>query len=141
MAARVGFYLSPFGVPEADEAVGGLMARHALHGEWLSVFYWGQAYGGPLETWLAAPLLALTGPSWLALRLVPMVLTVAATAVVWRVALRIANPLAAAAAAGDHALLSIGADLEDDPLSHFLCVGAASRLPSSCSRFSGNGSA
>ena len=100
VAARVGFYLSPFGVPEADEAVGGLMARHALHGEWLSVFYWGQAYGGPLETWLAAPLLALTGPSWLALRLVPMVLTVAATAVVWRVALRIANPLAAAAAAG-----------------------------------------
>lgn len=99
VAARVGFYLSPFGVPDADEAVGGLMARHALQGEWLSVFYWGQAYGGPLETWLAAPLLALTGPSWLALRLVPIVLTLAATAVVWRVALRIANPLAAATAA------------------------------------------
>ena len=100
LAARVGFYLSPFGVPEADEAVGGLMAKHALRGEWLSVFYWGQAYGGPLETWLAAPVLALTGPSWLALRLVPIVLTLAATAVVWRVALRIANPLAAAAALG-----------------------------------------
>ena len=54
VVGRVAFYTSPFGVPDSDEAIGGLMAKDALGGHF-TTFFWGQAYGGPLETWLAAP--------------------------------------------------------------------------------------
>ena len=77
VAGRISFYLSPFGVPDGDEAVGGLMAEDVLHGH-LTTFMWGQAYGGPLETWLAAPVLAVFGPTWLGLRLVPIALSAVA---------------------------------------------------------------
>jgi hypothetical protein len=87
IAGRVYFYTSPFGVFDGDEAVGGLMARDALHGH-LTTFMWGQAYGGPLETWLAAPVVGLVGPGWLGLRIVPIALTVVASVLVWRVGLR-----------------------------------------------------
>ena len=80
--------MSPFGVPDADEAVGGLMALHLLHGTSISAFYWGQAYGGPLETWLAAPFVWLLGTNYVALRIVPTVLSALAAFVVWRVGLR-----------------------------------------------------
>ena len=42
VAARASYYLSPFGVPDSDEAVGGLMAQDALRGR-LTAFMWGQA--------------------------------------------------------------------------------------------------
>ncbi len=87
VAGRVSFYTSPFGVPDSDEAVGGLMAEDALRGK-LTAFMWGQAYGGPLETWLAAPVVGLFGPSWLGLRMIPIVLTAVASILVWRVGLR-----------------------------------------------------
>ena len=90
--------MSPFGAPEADEAVGGLMAKHVLHGEFVSMFLWGQAYGGPLETWLAAPIIAIIGPSYLGLRIVPIALSAAAAVVVWRVGLRLMEPHVAAVA-------------------------------------------
>jgi Dolichyl-phosphate-mannose-protein mannosyltransferase len=88
IVGRVAYYLSPFGVPDADEAVGGLMAKHELHGQFISAFYWGQAYGGTLETWLAAPLVGIFGPSYLALRWVPIVLSGVAAVLVWRIGLR-----------------------------------------------------
>ena len=52
VVARVLVWKSIYGIPDSDEAAGGLMAKHVLAGDF-SVFYWGQAYGGPLETWLA----------------------------------------------------------------------------------------
>jgi hypothetical protein len=88
IVGRASYYLSAFGVPDADEAVGGLMARHELHGQFVGAFYWGQAYGGTLETWLAAPLVGIFGPSYLALRSVPIVLSAVAAVLVWRVGLR-----------------------------------------------------
>jgi len=100
VVGRIAFYRSPFGVPDADEAVGGLMARHELHGQFVGAFYWGQAYGGTLETWLAAPLLAIFGPSYVALRIVPIVLSAAAALVVWRIGLRTMSRPAAVTAAG-----------------------------------------
>ncbi len=45
---------------DADMAVGGLMARHVLRGEW-PVFFWGQPYCGALEAYLVAPVFALLG--------------------------------------------------------------------------------
>jgi hypothetical protein len=88
IVGRIAYYVSPFGVPDADEAVGGLMAKHELHGQFISAFYWGQAYGGTLETWLAAPLVGIFGPSYLALRSVPIVLSAVAPVLVWRIGLR-----------------------------------------------------
>ena len=98
VAGRVYFYTSPLGVPDADEAIGGLMARDALHGH-LTAFMWGQAYGGPLETWLAAPVVGVFGPTWLGLRMIPILLSAAASLVVWRVGLRTMTANAAVTAA------------------------------------------
>jgi 4-amino-4-deoxy-L-arabinose transferase-like glycosyltransferase len=87
IAGRVVIWLSPWGVPEADEAAGGLMARHLFSGDF-SLFYWGQGYGGPLEAVLAAPVVAIFGDSWIGLRLVPIVLCGLTAVVVWRIGLR-----------------------------------------------------
>src|SRR5947207_15338392 len=96
---RVWMYRSVAGTPNADEAVVGLMTRHAVHGE-LTTFYWGQAYGGSQEVLLTVPVFLIAGSSWLALRLVPIVLTAVAAFLIWRVGRRtIGEPAAMVAAA------------------------------------------
>jgi 4-amino-4-deoxy-L-arabinose transferase-like glycosyltransferase len=98
LALRVWVYRA-LAVPDSDEAVTGLMARHILHGEF-PVFFWGQGYGGSQEAFLTAPLFLVAGSSWLTLRLVPIALTVVAAFLVWRVGrLTIGEPAATAAAA------------------------------------------
>ena len=94
---RVWVYRSAMGVPDGDEAVVGLMARNVLDGE-LATFFWGQGFGGTQEVYTTAPLFAVFGPSWLTLRLVPMLLTVLAALVVWRVARRTIGEAAAVVA-------------------------------------------
>ena len=74
--------------PNADEAVVGLMTRHAQHGE-LTAFYWGQAYGGTQEVLATVPVFWLFGSGWVALRLVPVALTIVAVLLVWRVGRRV----------------------------------------------------
>ena len=69
-ALRAWMLASPLGELEADEAVIGLMALHAMGGDH-SAFFWGQAYLGSLQSYLAAGLFTLVGPSTLALKLVP----------------------------------------------------------------------
>jgi len=97
LALRVWVYRSALGLPDSDEAVVGLMALHFLDGEW-TTFFWGQGFGGSQEALLTAPLLWLTGPSWVAVRAVPVALTAVAAAVVWRVGRRtFADPAAAVA--------------------------------------------
>lgn len=98
IALRLWVLTSPIGALDADEAVWGLMARHALDGE-LATFFWGQAYGGTQETLLAAPVLALAPTDPLALRLVPMLLFAVAALLVWRVGLRTVGDPAATTAA------------------------------------------
>jgi hypothetical protein len=61
---------------DSDEAVVGLMARHILRGEF-PVFYWGQEYLGAVEAYLAAPFFALFGNSVQALKLVPVLFSIA----------------------------------------------------------------
>lgn len=99
LALRVWAYRSVSGTPNGDEAVVGLMARHVLDGE-LTAFYWGQAYGGTQEVLLTAPIFAIAGSGWLALRVVPIALTAVGALLVWRVGRRtIGEPAAAVAAA------------------------------------------
>ena len=95
---RVWVLLSSAAIPDADEAVWGLMAKHALDGE-LDVFFWGQAYGGTQETFLTAGVVAVAGPSLLALRIVPMALYAVAAVLTWRIGIRtVGEPYARLAA-------------------------------------------
>jgi 4-amino-4-deoxy-L-arabinose transferase-like glycosyltransferase len=74
------------------------MARNALDGE-LSVFFWGQAYGGSQEVLLTATVFALVESSAATVRVVPLALFAAASVLVWRVGRRtIGEPAATAAA-------------------------------------------
>ena len=99
VALRVWVHRAAMGTPDSDEAIVGLMVRHALHGE-LTTFYWGQAYGGTQEVMLTVPLFFVFGSSLLALRIVPVVLCAAAALLVWRVGRRtIGEPAAGVAAA------------------------------------------
>jgi 4-amino-4-deoxy-L-arabinose transferase-like glycosyltransferase len=95
---RVWTYRNAAGVPDSDEAVVGLMARHILHGQF-TTFFWGQAYGGSQEALLTAPIFWIFGSSWLALRIVPICLSAVAALVVWRVGLRLMSERAAQTAA------------------------------------------
>jgi hypothetical protein len=60
IALRIAVQLSVLGDTNSDESVLGLMARHALHGQF-TTFLWGTAYGGSQEALLAAPIFAIFG--------------------------------------------------------------------------------
>jgi len=81
----------------SDQAVVGLMAREILHGH-LSVFYWGQNYGGG-EPYMVAVLFYLFGESRLALGLAPILLDAIAALLVWRIGRRLFDPRTAVLAA------------------------------------------
>lgn len=59
------------GVPgtNSDEATFALAAKHIAEGRELPIYMYGQHYMGALESYLAAPLFAAFGPSWLLLRM------------------------------------------------------------------------
>lgn len=97
VAERVFVYRSQLGVPDSDEAVVGLMARHVLRGDF-ATFYWGSGYGGTIESVLTAPIFFVFGTSWFALRIVPILLSAVAALVVWRIGRRLYGEPAASAA-------------------------------------------
>jgi hypothetical protein len=88
VAFRVYAYRSVLGIPNSDEAVLGLMARHMLHGHF-TTFLWGEAYGGPQEIFFALPGFAIAGSSYFALRLAPLMLFLLSVYLTWRVGLRL----------------------------------------------------
>jgi 4-amino-4-deoxy-L-arabinose transferase-like glycosyltransferase len=99
LVLRVWVDHSAIGTPDSDEAVMGLMVRHALHGH-LTTFYWGQPYGGSQEVLLTVPLFAVFGSSYTALRVVPIALSALAAVLVWRLGRRtVGEPAAALAGA------------------------------------------
>src|SRR5688500_11240361 len=75
IAIRVWLLRLPTGVLDSDEAVVGLIARHALYDREFSTFFWGQAYGGTIEPLLAVPGFAIFGPTVFALKAVPILLS------------------------------------------------------------------
>lgn len=68
VAVRVVALVLP--TPDADMAVIGLIALHALKGDF-SAFFYGESNGGTIESLLAAPLMWLFGPSTEVLSLAP----------------------------------------------------------------------
>jgi F5/8 type C domain/Dolichyl-phosphate-mannose-protein mannosyltransferase len=56
---------------DSDQAVFGLMAMHILRGE-LPIFQWGYHYMGTIESFVAAPLMLVFGPTRFALNLSPV---------------------------------------------------------------------
>ncbi|WP_019868995.1 hypothetical protein [Salinispora oceanensis] len=73
----------------SDEATMGLAALHIGQGQEFPIWFYGQAYMGTLEAYLAAPLVALTGPSTLALRLPTLALYAVFALLAWRLTLRL----------------------------------------------------
>ena len=94
LALRLWVMTSDLGVLDADGAVPGLMALHILDGAH-PVFYWGQAYGGSIESFLAAALFAVLPDDPFVLKLVPVALSGVATVLVWRIGLRLLGARAA----------------------------------------------
>jgi hypothetical protein len=91
---RIWILSSPLGEVEADESVVGLMALHIQAGE-RPLFYWGQPYLGSLESYLAAALFAVVGPSNVALKCVPGLSFLAFVLLVYRGARRDFGPTVA----------------------------------------------
>ncbi|MFT4572357.1 MAG: hypothetical protein ACI8TX_003121 [Hyphomicrobiaceae bacterium] len=68
----------------ADEGIVGLMGKHILEGKSLPVFFYGQHYLGALEAYCAAISFSIFGVSFLSLRLVTLVFSVALCFCVYR---------------------------------------------------------
>lgn len=85
MARSVAFLWWPQSSFDADQAVTGLMAKHLAEGRALPVFQYAQDYVLVLESWLAAPLVALTGHSTVAvIKSVPVALNIVAVVLLYR---------------------------------------------------------
>ena len=87
VALRVWVLVGPLGAADSDEAVVGLIARHALEGEFRT-FFWGQFYGGTPAVAINAVLFALLGSSVVTLKLAPLLATAASLVLLWRVGRR-----------------------------------------------------
>ncbi|MEU4677945.1 hypothetical protein [Micromonospora sp. NPDC023737] len=93
LLAGVGYriVLLAFDAPptNSDEATMGLAALHIARGQDFPIWFYGQSYMGTLEAYLAAPVLALTGPSVFGLRLVTVALYALFVLLAWRLTLRL----------------------------------------------------
>jgi len=99
IALRVWWFRSNLSIPNSDESVVGLMVLHAERGD-VSGFFWGSPYSGPQEVLLSVPVFAVFGANYLALRVVPILLTAVTSLLIWRVGRRtIGEPAAGVAAA------------------------------------------
>ncbi|MFG3686459.1 DUF423 domain-containing protein [Micromonospora sp. NPDC047740] len=86
---RLALLLADAPPTNSDEATMGLAALHIARGQGFPVWFYGQAYMGTLEAYLAAPLVALAGPSVLALRLPTLALYALFLALSWRLTRRL----------------------------------------------------
>ncbi|MET8906880.1 DUF423 domain-containing protein [Micromonospora sp. NPDC004551] len=86
---RLALLLADAPPSNSDEATMGLAALHIARAEDFPVWFYGQAYMGTLEAYLAAPLVALAGPSVLTLRLPTLALYALFLALSWRLTRRL----------------------------------------------------
>ncbi|WFE41584.1 DUF423 domain-containing protein [Micromonospora sp. WMMD998] len=89
VAYRLALLLADAPPSNSDEATMGLAALHIARGVDFPVWFYGQAYMGTLEAYLAAPLIAVTGPSVLALRLPTLALYALFLLLSWRLTRRL----------------------------------------------------
>ncbi|MEH1166222.1 hypothetical protein V6V47_12630 [Micromonospora sp. CPCC 205539] len=105
VAYRLVLTLFTVPVSNSDEATFGLAALHIAQGRERPVFLYGQHYMGMLESYLAAPLIALAGPSWPVLRLPMLALYAVFLYLIYRLTRRLGTPWFAALLVG---LLALG---------------------------------
>jgi hypothetical protein len=101
--------LTVLGVPptNSDEAIMGLAALHVAQGNGVPTYFYGQHYMGTIEAVLAAPLVAVLGPSVIALRVVTLLLYAAMLVSVFHLVRRVFSPGLAVFTVG---LLALGGD-------------------------------
>ncbi len=88
IALRVIYLITPD--LDSDQAIVGLMARHILDGEF-PIFYWGENYEGPVESYFASIIFFLFGSSRLTLSLSPFVFSLIFILLVYRLAKEMFN--------------------------------------------------
>ncbi len=81
IALRVIYLITPD--LNSDQAVIGLMARHILDGEF-PIFYWGEHYAGPIESYFASIIFYIFGSSPLTLSLSPFIFSLIFIFLVYR---------------------------------------------------------
>jgi len=74
---RLFFIVSTHAVIDSDEAIVGLMAKHALERGTMPIFYYGQHYMGSLEPLLVALLFCFTGISAISMKMIPLLFGIA----------------------------------------------------------------
>ena len=84
--------------PDADEAMWTLMSRHVLNGEF-PAYFWGQAYGGTIEVYLATPFVWAFGGGVTAARVLLLLLGTVAALLVYVVGRRVVGSWRATVAA------------------------------------------
>ncbi|WP_406068004.1 hypothetical protein [Micromonospora sp. NBC_01638] len=94
-------------VSNSDEATFGLAALHIGQDRERPIFLYGQHYMGMLESYLAAPLVAVAGPSWPVLRLPMLALYAAFIYLIHRLTRRLCTPWFATFVVG---LLALGGE-------------------------------
>ncbi|WP_374198119.1 hypothetical protein [Micromonospora sp. PLK6-60] len=104
---RLVLVLATLPASNSDEATFGLAAMHIAAGREHPVFLYGQRYMGTVESYLAAPLIAVAGPSWPVLRLPVLALYAAFLWLTYRLTRRICSPWFAAFVVG---LLALGSE-------------------------------
>ncbi|WP_255609427.1 DUF423 domain-containing protein [Micromonospora sp. PLK6-60] len=108
VAYRVVLVLADNPPTNSDEATMGLAALHIAQGRDFPVWFYGQAYMGTLEAYLAAPVVAVFGPSTVALRVPTLALYALFLALAWRLTRRLGgDPWFALLVVG---LLALGSD-------------------------------
>ena len=85
LAARITLLIRTHAMIDGDEALVGIQAQRILQGA-RPVYFYGQAYMGSLEAYLAAGVFAVFGSSAWALRAIPIALSIALVALTWRLA-------------------------------------------------------
>jgi hypothetical protein len=104
---RLVLILSTVPVSNSDEATFGLAAMHIAAGRDRPVFLYGQHYMGMVESYLAAPLIAVAGPGWPVLRLPLLALYALFVWLMYRLTRRICSPWFATFVVG---LLALGTE-------------------------------
>lgn len=99
LVLRILVYRSGWMGQDSDEATGEVMVMRAAQGH-LSLFYWGQNYGGAGLTWIEAVLVKLFGFRLIIFWLVDTLIVAGCCVILRSVARRMLPPVAASVAAG-----------------------------------------
>lgn len=104
---RIALLLLDVPPSNSDEATAGLAAMHIAQGRHFPIFFYGQQYLGAIQSYFAAPLFALFGPSTLLLRVPPLIAYVLLVFLMYRLTVSLLGPWVAVATVG---VLALGSD-------------------------------